>query len=165
MPPGAVTIQLTGLAAALRRFEGLEGRMHTALLTTVQRETLLLQAYVVEHKLSGQVLNVRTGTLRRSITQRVDDAGGTIRGVIGTNLKYGLAHEFGATIHHPGSVARTAKALHWVAAGADVFARSTRPHLIRLPERSFLRSAVADRRPAFIAAVRATLRRVLGGPT
>lgn len=162
----ALTVRVAGIEAAVQRVTGLSARLHAALLTTVTRETLLLQAHVVENKLSGQVLRVRTGTLRRSITQVVTDAGGTITGRVGTNLRYGLAHEFGATIQHPGSVPRKAKALHWVSAsGVSVFAMRTRPHTIRLPERSFLRSALADRRASFVAAVRATLARILGGAT
>lgn len=164
--PTSVSVRVSGLEAAVSRVAGLPARLHAGLVTTVTRETLELQRHVVEDKLSGQVLNVRTGTLRRSITQQVVDAGGTIVGRVGTNLRYGLAHEFGATIQHPGSVPRRAKALHWIAAsGASVFAMSTRPHVIRLPERSFLRSALADRRAAFVAAVRATLARILGGTT
>jgi phage gpG-like protein len=128
----------------------------------VQRETLELQRHVVEDKLTGQVLHVRTGTLRRSITQVVVERGGAIIGRVGTTLRYGLAHEFGMTIHHPGSRVRHAKALHWQVGGKDVFAMWTRPHDIKLPERSFLRSALRDRRGPFLAAVQAALRRVLG---
>jgi phage gpG-like protein len=156
-----LTVRTTGIEAAAAKHAGLKAAMHAELLATVQRETLALQRHVVEDKLSGQVLNVRTGTLRRSITQEVKESPGVIVGSVGTNLGYGLAHEFGATIQHPGSVARRAKALHWVAAGQDVFAAWTRPHTIKLPERSFLRSALADRRDAFITAVKEAIRRVL----
>jgi phage gpG-like protein len=163
MPRPALEVQVSGLLPALQRLNVLPQQLWAALRTTVQRETLELQRHVVEDKLSGQVLNVRTGTLRRSITQVVEEGSTWIRGRVGTNLRYGLAHEFGATIQHPGSRVRTAKALHWVAAGQDVFAMSTRPHTIRLPVRSFLRTGLADRRGPFVAAVRLALGRVLGG--
>jgi len=38
-----------------------------------------------------------------------------------------------------------------------------RAHDIRMPQRSFLRSALADRREAFVAAVREALLRILRG--
>ena len=86
-----------------------------------------------------------------------------IVGHVGTNLRYGLAHEFGMVIMHPGSHVRNAKSLHWVSAGKDVFAMWTRPHPIKMPERSFLRSALTDRSDAFRAAVNDTVRRIVVG--
>jgi phage gpG-like protein len=159
-----LTVRLRGLEPVLAKYAGLRERLHAALLRTVEVETKLLQQHVVEDKLSGQVLRVRTGTLRRSITETVQDAPGVITGRVGTNLGYGLAHEFGATIQIPEIVPRRAKALHWMSGGQSVFAMRARAHPVRLPERSFLRSALADRRDAFIAAVRATLARVLQPP-
>jgi len=156
-----LTLQVSGIEQALARVDGIAPKMHAALKETVTRETIALQRHVVEDKLSGQVLNARSGALRRSITYEVTDQGGEIRGKVGTTLRYGLAHEFGATIHHPGSVARVAKALRFVIGGKVVFAKRTRPHLIKLPERSFLRSSLRDRAADFIQAVRSTIARVL----
>jgi phage gpG-like protein len=105
---------------------------------------------------------VRSGTLRRSITARVTETGGTIRGTVGTNLAYARIHEFGGPINHPGSVAREGGMLRFEIGGRVLFRKRTLPHVIRIPERSFLRSALRDRREAFFAAVRATIARVLG---
>lgn len=157
-----LTLQVSGIVNALNKVDGIAPKMHAALRDTVTRETLETQRYVVEEKLSGQVLNARSGAGRRSITAEVVETPDEIRGRVGTTLGYMLAHEFGATIHHPGSVARVKKALRFVAGGKVVFAKRTRPHLIKLPERSFLRSSLRERAPAILAAVRATVTWVLG---
>jgi len=49
--------------------------------------------------------------------------------------------------------------------GRPVFAMRARAHTVVLPERSFLRSALRDRQPAFVAAVRTTLASVIGPGT
>lgn len=61
---------------------------------SIGRLTLRLQRQV-KQKLSGEVLKVRTGRLRRSITNRVESAGGVVSGIVGTNVSYGKTHEFG----------------------------------------------------------------------
>lgn len=61
---------------------------------TIGRLVLLLQTQA-KFKLSGEVLNVRTGRLRRSITKRIEASGGSVSGIVGTNVSYAAAHEFG----------------------------------------------------------------------
>lgn len=145
MTPSEIRIRFAGMAANLR----------PALRRTLERETILLQRHVVEDKLSGQVLNVRTGTGRRSITATVEDGpGGSLVGRVGTNLGYMIANEFGAQIPEIRPV--HAKALHWMSpTGESVFAMRAAAHT--LPERSFLRSALADRHDAIVAAFRNTV--------
>lgn len=133
-----------------------------ALRQTVERETIALQAHVVEHKLSGQVLHVRSGAGRRSITYAIRETDDAITGIVGTNLEYMAIHEYGGTINVPEIRPRNAKALHFYVGGKEVFAMRARAHTVTMPERSFLRSALRDRREAFLAAVRATLAKVLG---
>lgn len=73
-----------------------------------------------------------------------------------TNVALGVVHEFGATINHPGgtpftvsSIGGSSRSGGMVASGAVVFLKKgdpraigeTRPHTIKIPERSFMRSA------------------------
>jgi len=146
------------------RVEALQpAALRPPLRQTVERETIALQAHVVEQKLSGQVLHVRTGTLRRSITYTMHEDEDGIVGTVGTNLEYAAIHEYGGAIHVPEIRPRRAKALHFYVGGKEIFAMRTRAHTVQMPERSFLRSALRERREAFIAAVRATLAKLLGG--
>lgn len=64
---------------------------------TVAALALTILRKVKSEKLSGQVLRNRTGTLRRSINQRVDESGLGITGSVGTNLRYGKRWELGYT--------------------------------------------------------------------
>jgi phage gpG-like protein len=153
-----VGAQLHSTIAAMR-----PENMKPALRPAVERETIALQAHVVENKLSGQVLHVRTGTLRRSITYAIREESDAIIGIVGTNLVYAAIHEYGGELHLPEIRPRRAKALHFYVGGAEVFAMRARAHSVRIPERSFLRSALADRREAFLAAIREAIRQLFGG--
>ena len=71
-------------------------RLATSMVKAMNRVTIGVQALVKSGKLSGQVLHVRTGTLRRSINQEVRYAGsGLIEGIVGTNVEYAHVHEYG----------------------------------------------------------------------
>ncbi len=152
-----MSIRVTGAREGAARWAQLQAKLHAQLVAVVHRETLELQRAVVSAKLSGQVLHVRSGTLRRSITSHVDESGHTIRGIVGTNVEYAHIHEYGGTLNIPEVRPVTARALHWVSAGESVFAMRARAHSVTIPERSFLRSALADRAPAIRQAVRAAL--------
>lgn len=141
--------KLLGGEKLQQKAKGWGPKFRTGLSTTIKRLTLTLLANVKSGKLSGQVLNVRTGRLRRSINQRiVGEDSDVIQGIVGTNLVYARPHEYG--FH--GSVPvkahmRTIK---------QAFGKSITPVQVQvgsysmnmnLPERSFLRSALADMEP------------------
>lgn len=158
-----VKIDVRGWQSLATEIGNLAPRLNEDLTTTVTEQTLELQRHVVEDKLSGQVLHVRSGNLRRSITAKVEGGDGSIRGIVGTNLVYAAIHEFGGTVHVPAMRPIHAKALHWIGEGGeDVFAMSTRPHTVNIPERSYLRSALADLRPAILAALRRAIQKAFG---
>lgn len=124
--------------------------MQIGVLTAITRLTIKLQGMVKEQKLSGQVLNVRTGNLRRSINQTVEQEAerGPV-GTVGTNEKYARPHEMGFS----GEVQirehlRTIKQA-WGRPLSEPVTSPVRSHTrqMKLPERSFLRSALADIQP------------------
>lgn len=101
------------------------------ILQAVTRLTIDLQRSVRSEKLSGQVLNVVTGTLRRSIDYRVTQQTKGIEGRVSTNIFYGAVHEYG-----PRATAEASRA---------AFRREEgRTQIEQLPPRSFLRSALQD---------------------
>lgn len=101
------------------------------------------------------------GTIQVSRTRR-----------IGEDLVFGLTagsarvryqgHEFGMTINHPGSVARPGHLLSWIdkATGERRFAKRTRPHLIRIPPRPYMRPAVAEQIRGLVADLRSGYRKI-----
>ena len=116
---------------------------------SIGRLVLMLQRNVKADKLSGQVLRVKTGRLRRSINSRTENIGDTNpSGTVGTNVAYARAHEFGFT----GSVTVKAhlrtikqafgKAIAPTTVSVNGFSRKT-----VLPERSFLRTGLNDLQP------------------
>lgn len=157
-----IRITVTGLEQVAGHVDAVAPQLQDALRTTVTAETFELQRHVVQDKLSGQVLHARSGTLRRSITATVEESAGRVTGLVGTNLVYARIHEFGGSVHVPALAPVRARALHWVGPAGDVFAVSTKAHTVTIPERSYLRSALADRRPSILVAIRAAIAKVFG---
>lgn len=127
-------------------------RLGQGLTTSVGRLTLKLLTRVKADKLSGQVLQVRTGRLRRSINQRIDGAGTThVSGTVGTNVSYARAHELGfkGTVPVRESLRTQVKA--W---GRDIepIKVTVKAHSrkVNMPARSFLRSALQDMQPEIV---------------
>ena len=86
---------VTGVERTMLAFEAARHRIADAVRAAVARATFDLVGVVKAKKLTGQVLNVRTGRLRRSITGRVAEENGQPVGLVGTNVSYGRVHELG----------------------------------------------------------------------
>jgi phage gpG-like protein len=139
--------------AVLRKLDATALDVRTALRVAIGILVIKLQRNVVRDKLTGQVLKVRTGTLRRSIGVSMNEPGGDkIIGLVSTNLKYAPPHEYG--FHGSVNVrahlreikqafGRQLKTPVTVSVGA--YSRN-----VDLPERSFLRSALRDMRASGI---------------
>ncbi|OMR00741.1 hypothetical protein AQ718_12655 [Burkholderia pseudomallei] len=90
-----LSTKIKNASVVQRRVGKLVPNVRSALVQRVQRLAIALQGRVVADKLSGQVLNVRTGRLRRSINQAVTTTDTTITGVVSTPVEYAPAHEYG----------------------------------------------------------------------
>jgi phage gpG-like protein len=136
---------LVGDAEVVARLDGMPAKLRDEMKVGIGRATLKLQRMVVQDKLSGQVLKVRTGTLRRSIDQAVTDEGANVVGTVSTNVKYARVHEYGfkgvVTVRESLRTIRQAFGRPIDAKQITVRAHSRK---MDLPERSFLRSALAD---------------------
>ena len=131
---------------------------------SIGRLTLKLLTRVKVNKLSGQVLNVRTGRLRRSITYVVNKTPSRITGIVGTNVEYARAHELGFSgeVSVKAHLRRTKTEKKLFIRGAKAGQVNTKQTLrdqkaksptilvkahtrkVNLPEKSFLRSALSD---------------------
>lgn len=150
--------QVTGGAELRRKFGRVNQEVRAELVRGMGRITLKLMRQSVQGKLSGQVLKRRTGTLARSVTQspRTYETGDQVVGTVGVEnltgpggrapVKYGRAHEYGfqgrVTVREH---LRTVKKVFGKTLASPVQVR-VRTHSAQrnLPERSFLRSALAD---------------------
>jgi hypothetical protein len=134
------------LAARLARLpDALRARLGVAFASIAAT----LYARVIE-KLDGEVVRAGTGRLQSAITQQSDGLSASV-GVDTGIAPYGAALEFGASIPAQLIAAKNAKALAFVVAGQQVFAKHvTRPAFV-LPAHSFLRSALDEMAPDILA--------------
>jgi len=87
---------VVGSAEVTQRFVMAGERLRERLKNALNRGAIEVQRKVKEEKLTGQVLNVRTGTLRRSINVALSDGSGDVlQSSVGTNLKYARFWELG----------------------------------------------------------------------
>jgi len=100
----------------------------------------------IQQKLAGEVLNARTGALARAVTATIDDGSGfvSVRIAVPGDIKYAAIHEFGGTIPPHQIVPDKAKALAFLVGGKQAFAERVSLPAIVMPERSYLRSSLAE---------------------
>jgi len=120
-------------------------RLRAALLEKATALAAELEAKV-RQKLAGEVLNMRTGALARSIVATIEDGAGKVAVSIATSgdVKYAAIHEFGGTIPPHEIVPDKAKALAFAIGGKQVFAARVNLPAVAMPERSYLRSSLAE---------------------
>jgi phage gpG-like protein len=124
---------------------GMPDRLRQALLSKANELAIALEAKI-QQKLSGGVLNTRSGALASSIIATVDESSADVSVRIGTSgdVKYAAIQEFGGTIPPHEIVPDKAKALAFVVGGKRVFAARVNLPAVTMPERSYLRSSLAE---------------------
>lgn len=160
-----LNIQVSGDAQIRQRFAAMPERMRAAVLKKVSALTKKLEAKIKREKLSGQVLNVRTGALRRSISSLVEsEASDKITGMAiqSGDVKYGRIHEFGGQTAPHVIVPTKATVLAFMMSGKKVFAKRVNHPGSKMPERSFMRSSLKDMQPEITEGLLDAARRVIG---
>lgn len=151
---------VTGDAEVIQHLRAIPAKARQELTLTVRRLAIDLQRYVKQDKLSGQVLRNRTGTLRRSITNKVISAPDGVRAQVGTNVAYARVHEYGfngteAIKEHLRKVKMAfGRPIDEVV--VNVRAHSRR---VNIKERSFLRSSLSDKSDTIKAELKAAVLR------
>lgn len=155
-----LTGYVVGDEALQASFHRLPNDFQGALKTGVGRACLLVQKLTKE-ALSGYVLNVKTGRLRRSINTRIDEKPMSVQGIVGTNVQYAGVHEFGFQ-----GVVPVREHLRKTVNGGQATVRAHN-RSVDMPERSFLRSSLHRLQPEIRreieTAINAQLARVMGG--
>ena len=144
--------EVIGSVKVEARLQELSKEMHEGVAKAMFALTIELQRIIKEEKLSGQVLKTRTSNLRNSISYEFNNDGTNIDGVVGTNVNaipYARIHEFGGIIE-----AKKAKFLRFKIGNRWVMKRS-----VKIPERSYLRTALKDLEPK----IQNTITEYLGG--
>lgn len=133
---------------------------------SVTRSAIRLVGYVKENKLTDQVVKVRTGRLRRSITYRYTEEGMTFQAFVGTNVSYAKALEngFSGTVNVRGHVVKEHQRKMTIAFGkpmanprtVTVQAHSIRAHPMKMniKARHFLRDSLTENTPQITSDLR-----------
>ena len=142
-----LNVQISGDAETAARIREKPSVIRDALLKKCFALTLQLQAKIQNDKLSGQVLNVVTGALRRSIAQSVSAEGEVVEGRVFSSgdVKYAAAHEFGFDGKEEVKAhTRTIKeAFGKAISPKEVFVRAFERHMV-IPEKSFMLSSLNE---------------------
>lgn len=151
-----ITGQILGDKEVVAHFEAMPAKVHAALVRKTQSLSVALARHIQEQKLSGQVLKVRTGNLRRSIAFLTTDEGDRITGKAYSSgdVKYAAIHEFGGKTAAHDIVPKKAQFLAFMVGGKQVFAKIVHHPGSVMPERSFMRSSLAEMRPEIIDGLR-----------
>ena len=159
-----LSITATNAEALRARFAALPAQVQAALAAKAASLAQALKTHVTDDKLSGQVLHVRSGALRGSIGAEVtvDDDGVHARVFSAGDLKYAATQEYGGRTSPHDIVPNKAQALAFVIGGQQVFARIVHHPGSTLPERSYLRSSLADMADDIAGELKAAVIEALG---
>lgn len=138
-----IDVEITGLDKAAAAIDNLPMLVAQALQRKMEGTTIDLANYIVTQKLNGQVLQHRSGALKRSINRNVTANGLEILGRVFSSgdVKYAAIHEYGGVI-----TPKNASALRFQIDGKWVHAKK-----VTMPERSFMRSSLAENKAQIIA--------------
>lgn len=138
---------IIGDEAVLLKIKDYPPKFQVRLAQKVERLAIRFQARVVSRKLSGQVLNNRTGTLRRSVNYRIIRSPARILAVVGANTPYAAIHEYGF------NGVQTVRAFIRTLKGK---VQNVKGHTRRMnmPKRSYLRSTLAEMKSEILSDLR-----------
>ena len=153
-----LNITLAGDDALQARLDAFPAALADGLAVKAQALSEALADKVRNEKLSGEVLNARSGALRGSIGAEVASDGEAVSASVGSygDVKYAAIQEYGGKTGAHEILPDKAKALAFLAGGAMRFAvRVEHPGSV-IPERSYLRSSLAEMSAEILAALAAT---------
>jgi hypothetical protein len=148
-------IEVSGDVEITARLQSFPARLSQRLQETLARLGVALQAEVAEN-LSGRVLHRRSGALIGAVRQELSSAKQASALSVGFDadaVPYGAIQEFGGRTRAHLIAAKNARALAFSLGGKLVFAKQVNHPGSVLPERSFLRSALAALAPAALAEI------------
>lgn len=157
-----LNVRLVGDRELVARINAMPAQVRRELLRKVTELSIKLEAKV-KGKVSGPVLKVRTGALRRSIFHRVEVTDTSVVGSVASSgdVKYAAIHEFGGVTKPHVIEPVKAKVLAFMVGGKRVFARKVNHPGSRIPERSFLRSSLADMKDEIAVGLKDAIRKGL----
>jgi HK97 gp10 family phage protein len=151
---------IEGLEVLAARLEAMSGKLAAALGQEAARLGDELRA-AVERNLGGGVLQQRSGRLAASIDVSVQRDGAAVSATVGSDVPYAAIHEYGGMIPAREILPQSARALAFPWQGRPRFFKRVELPPVQMPERSFLRSALAEMAPEIRAALAAAVSRAV----
>jgi phage gpG-like protein len=148
-------LELDGLEDASARLEAYPAALTAALDAKVAELAAALVDLVQNDKLSGAVLNIRSGALRDSIVASLSADADGVAASVGSegDVKYAAIQEYGGKTSAHEILPVKAQALAFVIDGVQHFARRVEHPGSLIPERSYLRSSLDDMQGDIVAAL------------
>src|SRR6201985_3599421 len=148
-------LELDGLDETSGRLDGYPAALRAALSAKATELAAAVTDLVKNDKLSGGVLNARTGALGASIAASVTADGDSVLASVGSegDVKYAAIQEYGGKTSADEILPVKAGVLALVAGNTQHFARKVEHPGSVIPERSYLRSALGDMKDEILAAL------------
>jgi phage gpG-like protein len=149
------TLELEGLQETNSRLDRYPAALQAALAVKASQLAAALVNLVKNNKLSGSVLNTRTGALRDSIAANVTvDADGALTSVGSEgDVKYAAIQEYGGKTSAHEILPAKAGMLAFIVGDTRHFARRVEHPGSVIPERSYLRSALEDMKEEILSSI------------
>ena len=153
-----LSLSLDGAEALQARLDAFPAALATGLAAKAQDLASALADKVKFEKLSGEVLNARSGALRDSISAEVASDDDEVSASVGSygDVKYAAIQEYGGKTGAHEILPDKAKVLAFLVGGAMRFARRVEHPGSVIPERSYLRSSLEEMSDEILAALAAT---------
>jgi phage gpG-like protein len=141
-----ISLQQVGAEQVVIFLKGTPEKLQGGMQRAFARIAIRLQQYIVQQKLSGQVLHHKSGKLASSVIQRVETTEGRIAAIVqagGLAVSYAGVHEYGGTFQIPEhlSVSRSGKQF------------TVHAHSATYPERSYMRTSLDENTDMFLEEV------------
>ena len=148
-------LEVRGLEETSARFDAYPAALQAALGAKATELAAALADLVKNDKLSGAVLNTRSGALSDSIAASVTaDADGFLASVGSEgDVKYAAIQEYGGKTSAHEILPAKGDVLAFVTSNGQHFARRVEHPGSLIPERSYLRSALADMNDEIVTAL------------
>jgi phage gpG-like protein len=150
-----LALELEGLEETSTRLSGYPAALQAALSVKAAELAAALVDLVRNDKLSGAVLNSRTGALSASITASVTAEADAVLASVGSegDVKYAAIQEYGGKTSAHEILPVKADVLAFVIGDAQHFAPKVEHPGSVIPERSYLRSSLEDMKDEILTAL------------
>ena len=155
-----IALSIGGLDATVSRLDVLPQTVARRLAVEVERLSGVLRNRI-ERKLSGEVLQRRSGRLAGSISVNIERSGLAVNATVGSDVSYSGIHEYGGVLPPREILPKNGRILAFPWRGQQRFFKRVSVPAATMPECSFLRSALGEIAPEIRAAVEAAAREVL----